>query len=108
MAFVYIIYSPSRQRTYVGCSEDWQARLDVHNSGRVTATRSGIPWRLVHLEEVAGFLQARRREIYLKTSAGRRWLEKTLGKLDEASGMSNSPTHRIAAENADGSAGAPR
>ena len=108
MAFVYVLYSPSRQRTYVGCSENWQARLDVHNAGRVAATRSGIPWRLVHLEEVDGILQARRREVYLKTSAGRRWLKKTLGKLDETSGTSRPPTHRTAAPNADDSAIAPR
>ena len=83
MAFVYVIFSSSRQRTYVGCSDDWQARLETHNAGRVTATRSGIPWRLVHLEEADSFLMARRREAYLKSSAGRRWLAKTLGKLEE-------------------------
>ena len=75
MAFLYILYSPSRQRTYVGCSENWQGRLETHNAGRVTATCSGIPWHLVHLEETGTFLSARRRETHLKTSAGRRWLK---------------------------------
>ena len=83
MAFVYILYSASRRHTYVGCSENWSDRLATHNSGRVTATRSGIPWRLVHLEEVDTLLLARRRESYLKTSAGRRWMKKTLGSLSE-------------------------
>ena len=100
MAFVYVIFSFLRQRTYVGCSENWQARLEMHNSGRVTATRSGFPWRLVHLEEVDNFLLARRREAYLKTSAGRRWLKTTLGKLDEASGMPCPHNHRTPAEKA--------
>ena len=107
MAFVYVIYSPSRRRTYVGCSENWRVRLEMHNAGRVTATRSGTPWCLVHLEEEDGFVQARRRETYLKTSAGRRWLKKTLGKLDEASGISHPPIHRTATETVDGSVGTP-
>ena len=83
MAFVYILYSDSRRRTYVGCSADWYDRLATHNAGRVTATRSGVPWRLVHLEETDSFLLARQRETYLKTSAGRRWMKKTLGNLAE-------------------------
>ena len=81
MAFVYILFSPSRQRTYVGCSENWQARLETHNAGRVSATCGGIPWHLVHLEETDSLVLARRREIYLKTSAGRRWMKGILGNL---------------------------
>jgi len=81
MAFVYILYSETRRKTYVGCTENWPARLNTHNAGRVTATRSGIPWQCVHLEELDTFLVARRRESYLKTSAGRHWLKKTLGDL---------------------------
>ena len=81
MAFVYILYSPSRQCTYAGCSEIWQERLATHNAGRVAATRSGVPWRLVHLEDADNMLLARRRESYLKTSAGRRWLKHALGEL---------------------------
>lgn len=81
MAYVYILYSPSKQRTYVGCTEKWTERLATHNAGRVRATHSGTPWRVVHLEELDNFPLARRRETYLKTSAGRRWLKKTLGNL---------------------------
>ena len=107
MAFVYVIYSSSRQRTYVGCSDDWQTRLETHNAGRVTTTRSGIPWRLVHLEEADSFLMARRREAYLKSSAGRRWLAKTLGKLEETGrpdGTMFSPLGIIAANALESSA----
>ena len=107
MAFVYVMYSSSRQRTYVGCSANWRTRLVAHDSGRVTATRSGIPWRLV-LEEVDSMRLARRREIYLKTSAGRRWLKKTLGELGEVSGVSRSSDVRTLAENMDVAAADPR
>ena len=108
MAFVYVIYSSSRQRTYVGCSENWRIRLGTHNSGRVTATRSGIPWRLVHLEEVDSLLLARRRETYLKTSAGRRWLKTTLGKLGGTSEAPGSSAERTSGENTDAAGADPR
>jgi predicted GIY-YIG superfamily endonuclease len=84
MAHVYILFSALRKRTYVGCSENWQARLETHNAGRVTATRSGVPWRMVHLEEAESMLLARRRESYLKSSAGRRWTKRILKNLTDA------------------------
>ena len=87
MAYVYILYSDSRRKTYVGCTENWEVRLKIHNAGRVIATRPGTPWQLVHLEELDSFLSARRRESYLKTAAGRRWLKKTLGNLTKSAGV---------------------
>ena len=81
MAFVYVLFSDSTGRTYAGCSADWTLRLNQHNAGRVKATRRGSPWRVVHLENVEAMIEARRRELYLKTSAGRRWLRSVLGDL---------------------------
>ncbi|HMO50567.1 MAG TPA: GIY-YIG nuclease family protein [Kiritimatiellia bacterium] len=83
MAFTYIIYSQSHNKTYVGCAEDWRARLNKHNAGKVKATSSGLPWSLVLTEEHSSMLDARRRERYLKSSAGRRWMKKTMGDLSE-------------------------
>jgi len=84
MAFTYILYSPRHDKTYVGCSEDWAARLNEHNAGKVKATTSGRPWTIILTEEHAAMLDARRRERYLKSSAGRRWMKKTIGHLNEA------------------------
>ncbi|MBK7267995.1 MAG: GIY-YIG nuclease family protein [Flavobacteriales bacterium] len=42
---VYILYSPSRDRYYVGYAEDPDLRLARdHNGRRNASTRPGVPW----------------------------------------------------------------
>tara|TARA_R110001599_G_scaffold35840_5_gene112993 strand:+ start:22134 stop:22307 length:174 start_codon:yes stop_codon:yes gene_type:complete len=45
--FVYILFSETRSRYYVGQTADIIKRLERHNQGRVKSTRLGIPWKLV-------------------------------------------------------------
>ena len=84
MAFTYVIFSIIRNQTYVGCSNDWASRLDEHNAGKVKSTNSGRPWNVALVEEHSTMLDARRRERYLKSSAGRRWLKNKLGDLSSS------------------------
>ena len=72
--FVYIPRSEKNGRTCVGCAGDVQTRLARHNAGQVAAARTGRPWRILHVEEVANYPAARDRERYLKSGSGRRWM----------------------------------
>ena len=45
--FVYIIYSPTFDRFYIGQTQDFENRLERHNSGTETATKAYRPWELV-------------------------------------------------------------
>jgi len=83
MAFTYILYSPSHNKTYVGCNNNWTSRLEEHNAGKVKATLASRPWIVVLVEEHETMMDARRRERYLKSSAGRRWMKKELGDLSK-------------------------
>ncbi len=49
--FLYILWSESRKRFYVGHSADLDDRLLRHNSGRSKSTKGGLPWILVYSEE---------------------------------------------------------
>ncbi len=71
---VYVLFSTSLKRTYVGCAHDVPARLAQHNAGRVRATRARVPWRLLHVEPAGDYPTAIARERYFKTGAGRRRL----------------------------------
>jgi putative endonuclease len=66
-------------KRYVGLTTDLSKRLDEHNQGRVTATKSRRPFVLTHHETCESLSDARTKERYFKTSAGRRMLKK-LGK----------------------------
>ena len=51
-------------------------RLKDHNSGRSTWTKRGSDWKLLYFEKLDNGREARRREKYLKSNAGKEWLER--------------------------------
>jgi putative endonuclease len=62
MYMVYILYSVTVDRYYVGQSSDIVDRLIRHNQGRNKYTKSGIPWKLVYRESFASRAEAEKRE----------------------------------------------
>ena len=72
---VYVLFSPSRRRTYVGCAHDVKGRLAQHNAAQVRATCLGVPWTVLLTETVGSYEQALQRERYYKSGAGRRRLK---------------------------------
>jgi putative endonuclease len=52
---IYILFSETFKRTYVGFSEDPSKRLEAHNSGKVISTKKYMPLRIVYLEEFNPF-----------------------------------------------------
>lgn len=47
MLIVYILYSESLQKYYVGQTQNIENRLIEHNVGETKSLRTGIPWSLV-------------------------------------------------------------
>ncbi|MBI2333929.1 MAG: GIY-YIG nuclease family protein, partial [Chloroflexi bacterium] len=50
MFYIYILYSQSLRRYYVGSTENVMRRLQEHNAGKSKYTRAGTPWESVHTE----------------------------------------------------------
>lgn len=73
--FVYVLRSEKTGRRYVGSTKDVEMRLGRHNAGHSKATRSGVPWRVIHTESFATRAEAVRREMFLKSGQGRAWLD---------------------------------
>jgi putative endonuclease len=79
--FVYVILNDEAGRRYVGQTDNLQRRLAEHNGEsanprRFTAKSAG----LVHHEEFSTRAEAMRREKWLKSGIGRRWLDGTVGR----------------------------
>ena len=74
--FVYVLRSLRDGRRYVGITLDVDKRLRQHNRGEVTSTKGRRPFVLVPYEETGGVAEARIREKYFKTAAGRRYLDR--------------------------------
>ena len=47
MTSVYIIYSHTLKKCYVGHAKDVEKRLVQHNSGKGNFTSKGVPWILI-------------------------------------------------------------
>ncbi|MGQ7719638.1 GIY-YIG nuclease family protein [Melioribacter sp. OK-1-Me] len=72
--FTYIIFSPSKNRFYVGSTNDIDRRLTEHNSGQSKSTNSGKPWKLVFLKEFTSRSDAINLEIKIKKRGIKRFL----------------------------------
>ena len=75
MFYLYILYSPSRDKYYIGYTSDVQERVIEHNSGATNYTRSGKPWNLVYKEEFDLKLDAIKRELEIKRKKSRKYIE---------------------------------
>jgi len=72
---VYIIKSQSKELYYKGCSGDFEKRLREHNAGRVKSTKHARPWIELYTEKFDLKTDALKRERFLKTRSGFRWLK---------------------------------
>jgi len=78
MYFVYILYSPSRDRYYVGSTHDLERRLTEHNHRNTKSTRSGIPWEMVYSKEVEDHTAALKLERKIKSMKSRKYIEELI------------------------------
>jgi len=65
---------------YKGVTNNIIRRLKEHRSGHTMTTSKMEDVSVVYNETFNNFIDARKREVYLKTAAGRRFLEKQLNK----------------------------
>ncbi|MFA6541921.1 MAG: GIY-YIG nuclease family protein [Bacteroidota bacterium] len=76
MITVYVLLSAKDSNFYVGMTNNLTKRIHDHNSAKVRSTKSRTPFSLLYSEEHSNRKIARAREKYLKSSAGKRYLQK--------------------------------
>jgi putative endonuclease len=72
---VYIIFSPIRQKYYIGQTEDFGKRIERHNNGGVPSTKSGIPWEVIKTINCESRSSAILLETKIKKRGAKRFLE---------------------------------
>ncbi|MBI5044387.1 MAG: GIY-YIG nuclease family protein [Candidatus Levybacteria bacterium] len=80
MFYVYVLQSLKDLRTYTGYIDNLERRLKQHNSGFVKSTKQRVPFKLLFFEEFLSSTEAMKRELYWKSGAGRRKLQKLFNK----------------------------
>ncbi|MBS7255587.1 GIY-YIG nuclease family protein [Flavobacterium branchiicola] len=75
MFFVYILYSSTKEKFYIGQTNDIDDRLKRHNSGQSLSTKNGIPWKLVYKIQTSSRSEAVNLETKIKKRGAKRHLQ---------------------------------
>jgi len=80
MYFVYVLKSKKDGKLYTGITNDIKRRIKEHNKGVVStpSTKNRGPFELIYFEKLKSRINAREREKYLKSGAGREYLKNKL------------------------------
>ncbi len=81
---VYVIRSVNHNFTYVGLTDNLERRLYQHNHKAGRSTRPYAPYTLIYTESFEDRTSARKREKYLKSTAGKNHLRKVLSKTGDS------------------------
>jgi putative endonuclease len=76
--YVYVLLSERDGKFYTGSTPDLKRRFALHCAGRVPSTRNRRPLKLMYYEAALSKDDAIRRERYLKTGMGKRYLRNRL------------------------------
>ncbi len=88
MHYIYVLRSQRSGRWYTGYSADIRKRLRRHNERRSVATRNQVPYELLYYEACQNRVDAKHREIYLKSGMGKRYLKNRLKRFLALTGQS--------------------
>jgi putative endonuclease len=78
MYHVYMLKSEKDNNLYVGFTNNLKERIILHNNGKVRSTKNRLPLKLIYYEACLNKDDATKREKYLKTSWGKRYLKNRL------------------------------
>lgn len=74
MFVVYVLWC-ANSNFYIGYTKDIRKRYFEHKSGKVIATKSKLPAKLIYFEACINKYDALKREKYLKSGPGRKYIK---------------------------------
>jgi putative endonuclease len=78
MYYTYLLESTLDKSWYIGYSKDLKSRFVSHNKEENIATKNERPWKLIYYEAYLNRIDAKKREMFLKSGSGRKYLKKQL------------------------------
>jgi putative endonuclease len=74
MYHIYVIKSLTHHSRYIGSTDNVEKRLSEHNAGKCRYTSGRLPWILIYEESFMTRSEAMKRERFLKSGQGRKFL----------------------------------
>ena len=78
MFFIYILLSLKDKNFYIGFTSNLKQRLNQHSRGEVISTKNRKPLKLIYYEAFISKTDAKKRERFLKSGSGLKFLKKQL------------------------------
>jgi putative endonuclease len=78
MYYTYVLRSDKDSGFYIGFTKDLKLRFEQHTRGQVNSTKDRRPLMLIYYEACLSQEDATKREKYLKTYNGKRYLHNRL------------------------------
>lgn len=82
MFYIYIIFSKSLNKYYVGSCQDIEKRLEDHLNSRSKFTKTAKDWELKYSEEYNTRSEAYQREMKIKKMKSRIYIEKLINNQE--------------------------
>ena len=76
--YVYVLRSLADGQFYTGYTHDLRQRIQQHEKGSVRSTAKRLPVELIYYEACGNQSDATRREKYLKSAWGKRYIKSRL------------------------------
>ncbi len=76
MFFIYFLINELKDKTYIGFTDDIKRRMAEHSNQKTKSTKGFESFKCFVIENVGDYKQARIREKYWKSCAGRKKLKK--------------------------------
>lgn len=73
--YIYVLRSLKDNKFYTGYSNNLRKRIQQHQKGLVQSTKHRLPVELIYFEGCNNQQDATKREKYLKTTYGKRYLK---------------------------------
>lgn len=80
MYYVYILQSKKDKKFYTGYTSDLRKRFLEHQKGKNFSTKNRRPFEMIYYEACLDEEDAKKREKYLKTAWGKRYIKNRLRK----------------------------
>jgi putative endonuclease len=76
--YIYVLQSEKDHLFYTGYTKDLNHRFNQHNKGEVESTKMRCPFKLIYWEGCLNQQDATKREKYLKSSWGKKYIKNRL------------------------------
>lgn len=81
MWYIYVLKSNKNNKWYTGMTNNLRKRLNEHNEGKSMFTKERGPYKLMYYEASCDKVDARSRELYLKSGMGKRYIKNRLKRF---------------------------